>query len=88
MISIMALNIRNAETEDLARELAGLTGVTKTEAVKQALKEKVQVVKNSKETGDTLVDELDDLARHCAGLKIIDKRTPEELLYDGNGLPI
>ena len=38
------LNIRNEETEQLAATLAQLTGETKTEAVTQALRERLQRV--------------------------------------------
>ena len=37
----MALNIRNPETDRLAREVANLTGETKTEAVTRALKDRL-----------------------------------------------
>jgi hypothetical protein len=37
--SIMALNIRNAEAEKLAAELAKATGESKTEAVTKALRD-------------------------------------------------
>ena len=37
----MALNIRNPEAERLAAELARQTGETKTEAVAQALRERL-----------------------------------------------
>jgi antitoxin VapB len=33
----MALNIKNPEVEELAAELAGLTGESKTETIRQAL---------------------------------------------------
>lgn len=36
----MALNIKNAETEQLATEVAEMTGSTKTGAVRQALRER------------------------------------------------
>ena len=38
----MALNIRNAETEQLAAELALLTGRTKTEAVTEAIRDHLE----------------------------------------------
>ena len=38
----MALNIRNAETERLAAELALLTGRTKTEAVTEAIRDRLE----------------------------------------------
>lgn len=36
----MALNIKNADVERLAAEVAGLTGESKTEAIRQALLER------------------------------------------------
>ena len=36
----MALNIKNPEVESLATELAGVTGESKTEAIRQALVER------------------------------------------------
>jgi antitoxin VapB len=38
----MGLNIKNEEVERLATELADLTGETKTEAIRRALKERRQ----------------------------------------------
>ncbi|MGH9150375.1 MAG: type II toxin-antitoxin system VapB family antitoxin [Acidimicrobiales bacterium] len=38
----MALNIKNAEVEQLAADVARMTGETKTEAVKRALAERKQ----------------------------------------------
>jgi antitoxin VapB len=41
-VSIMALNINDDETERLAGEVAALAGESKTEAVRQALRERKQ----------------------------------------------
>ena len=38
----MALNIKNAQVENLATEVAELTGETKTEAIRRALEERRQ----------------------------------------------
>ncbi len=85
---IMALNIRNNETESLANELARLTGETKTEAVKKALSARLLLLKQQRKDSYRLVDELDEIARHCAGLPVLDSRSTEEMLYDENGLPL
>ncbi|MCP4295043.1 MAG: type II toxin-antitoxin system VapB family antitoxin [Proteobacteria bacterium] len=82
----MALNIRNQETEDLASNLAQLTGETKTETVKKSLRERLNRVLRKK-TVHCLVDELDRIATHCASLPILDERSAEEILYDKKGLP-
>ena len=83
----MALNIRNPETERLAEALAQLTGETKTEAVTRALRDRL--VRLRRERGlRRLADELDEIARHCARLPVLDPRTPDEILgYDEHGLP-
>ncbi len=83
----MALNIRNPETEKLAESLAKLTGESKTEAVKKALRDRLQRVLR-KRSGRRLADELDQLALHCADLPVLDNRSVEDILsYDDNGLP-
>lgn len=83
----MALNIRSPEAERLASELARLTGESKTEAVTRALRDRLARLRRER-TRRSLADELDEIARHCAGLPVRDPRTPEEILgYDERGLP-
>jgi antitoxin VapB len=83
----MALNIRNPEAERLAEALARLTGETKTEAVTRALRDRLARVRRER-ARRRLADELDELARRCAGLPVRDLRTPDEILgYDDHGLP-
>jgi antitoxin VapB len=83
----MALNIRNSETEKLAETLAKLTGETKTEAVTQALRDRLSRLRRER-TKRRLADELDAIAIHCARLPVLDSRSPDEILgYDANGLP-
>jgi hypothetical protein len=48
VVITMPLNIRNEETEELANALAKLTGETKTEAVTQALRERLQRVRRAR----------------------------------------
>lgn len=43
----MALNIKNAEVERLAAEVAGLTGESKTEAIRRALDERRRRLKGA-----------------------------------------
>lgn len=83
----MALNIRNPETERLAEALAKLTGETKTEAVTQALRDRLARLRRER-TKRRLADELDEIALHCAQLPVLDSRTPDEILgFDEHGLP-
>ena len=83
----MALNIRNQRAEDLAVSVIKLTGETKTEAVTQALQERLERLraKNSKRS---LYDEMLEIARQCHKLPELDNRSAEEILgYDEDGLP-
>jgi antitoxin VapB len=82
----MALNIRNPEAERLAADLAALTGESKTEAVTKALKERLEHVRKLRGRR-RIADRLDEIAKHCASLPVLDNRRPEDMLYDERGLP-
>ena len=83
----MALNIRNQETERLAREVAEMAGETKTEAVTVALRDRLERLRRER-CGRPLAEELDGIARHCASLPVLDSRPADEILgYDEHGLP-
>lgn len=83
----MPLNIRNSETDRLARALAQLTGETKTEAVTRALRDRLERLRKER-GGRSLADELDEIARRCAALPVRDGRTADEILaYGDDGLP-
>ena len=84
----MALNIRNRTTEELAEPLARLTGETKTQAVTKALRDRLERIRRQR-SGQSLAEELDDIALHCASLPVLDDRRADVILgYDENGLPI
>ncbi len=83
----MPLNIRRAETEMLVRELAALTGESKTEAVTRSVRERLERLRREGR-GGRLAEELDRIARHCAGLAVLDSRDADEIIgYDEKGLP-
>jgi antitoxin VapB len=83
----MPLNIRNKHTEELAAALAKLTGETKTEAVTQSLRERLERLRNSR-AKRRLADQLDEIAQHCARLPVLDDRSVDEIMgYDKHGLP-
>lgn len=84
----MPLNIRNKQAEQLAGALAKLTGETKTEAVTQALRERLERVRRGRARRRRLADDLDEIALHCARLEVRDPRSAEEIIgYDDHGLP-
>ncbi|MYB50928.1 MAG: PSK operon transcription factor [Acidobacteriia bacterium] len=83
----MALNIRNAETEQLAEALARLTGETKTRAVTVALRDRLNRLQRDR-SGRSLAQELEEIADHCSSLPVLDCRDTDEILgYDEIGLP-
>ena len=83
----MALNIRNPEAEQLATELARITGETKTAAVAKALRDRLARVRRDRDTM-SLADRLVAIGRECAVLPVRDERPPDEILgYDEHGLP-
>ncbi len=52
----MALNIKNQETCDLARELAELTDDTMTGAITKALRDRVEQIKRERDREQLLLD--------------------------------
>jgi len=84
----MALNIRNAEAERLAGEVSRLTGESKTEAVTRSLHDRLERLRRER-SSRRLADELDEIARHCSQLPVLDARSEDEILgYDQRGLPV
>jgi antitoxin VapB len=83
----MPLNIRNPQAETLATRLAKLTGETKTEAVIQALRERLERVRRTR-SKRALAHDLDEIALHCAALPRLDRRSDDQVMgYDEHGLP-
>jgi antitoxin VapB len=84
----MALNIKNAEAERLARELAEATGENITQAVTRALRE--QLIRKTGRVRDvTLQEDIRRIQERVARLPVLDDRTPDEIIgYDEHGLPV
>lgn len=61
----MALNIKNQETCDLARELAELTDDTMTGAITIALRERIERIKRERDR-DSLVCDVLAIGERCA----------------------
>lgn len=84
----MAVNLRNAEAERLAAELARQTGQTKTEAVINALGDRLERVRRDR-SRRPLVDELVEIAEQCVRLQRLDSRSTDEILgCDRRVLPL
>lgn len=84
----MALSLKDAETDRLAREVAALTGESLTEAVRTALRERLARERLRRGQPKDLAEKLMAIGRHCASLPDYDTRSADEILgYDENGLP-
>lgn len=82
----MSLNIKDPETHELARALAKETGETMTRAVTEALRERLERVRRQRRR-ETMVNELLELGRRCAGTLKGNAVDHAELLYDEHGIP-
>lgn len=82
----MSLNIKNEETHRLAKELADLTGESISEAVAEAVKERLTRVKKER---SGLAERLLAIGRECAAHLEEPYRSMDidDLLYDERGLP-
>ncbi len=84
----MSLNIKNPETHRLAKELAGLTGESMTEAITTAVRERLERIREA-ENGGGMAERIHAIAAEMRA------RLPEDffdvehgdLLYDEDGLP-
>jgi antitoxin VapB len=83
----VALNIKDARTDHLARELAKLTGQSITEAVAGALEEKLEAERRRR--GKKINrDALRKIVERIAAQPFADTRSADEILgYDEYGLP-
>ena len=93
------LNIKDAETTRLARELAELTGETQTEAVRKALRERLEREKAERTSREerTAAEKRREVERVWAKIQKIQERVQrqrsggpslgEDDLYDERGLP-
>ena len=81
------LNIKNPETDRLARELAAATGETLTDAVTRALKERLERTTGQRHSRSLRAD-IERIQERVSQLEVLDQRSADEILgYDENGLP-
>jgi antitoxin VapB len=82
----VALSIKTAEADQLARELAAATGETLTDAVTTALRERLDRIRSRARID--IAERLDRLSLEYSAMPVVDDRTPDEIMgYDENGLP-
>lgn len=83
----MALNIKDPETDRLARELAGETGESITVAARRALEERLHRVR-AQAAARPRAEQLSALIARGRARSVADPRSAEEILgYDEHGLP-
>jgi antitoxin VapB len=83
----MALSIKHPEADKLARQLAATTGETLTDAIINALKERLRR-ETGRLRGPRLRDELRAIRQRCAALPVRDDRDADDILgYDEHGVP-
>jgi antitoxin VapB len=84
----MPLSIKDDQTDELARKLAGLTGETITTAVREALRERLERESRRRGKGRQ-AGRLLEIGRRCAAhvAKPAHSLDHGDLLYDEHGLP-
>ena len=83
----MAMNIKNAETQRLVKQLAKITGETQTSAITNAVRERLSRLRDRKR--ESMVERMMAIGKDCAAhlAPPFDKIDHAELLYDDDGLP-
>jgi antitoxin VapB len=83
----MAINIKNAELDRLARELARRRGDSVTNALLHAVKEELR--REAKRVRDPdVIAKANAIVEHYCSLPLLDTRSDDEILgYDEHGIP-
>jgi len=83
----MAINIKDSETDRLAREVAKRAGETITDAIRKALEERLQRLAG-RYAAPTKRDKLYEILNRVDALPRLDTRSEYEILgYDESGIP-
>jgi antitoxin VapB len=83
----VALNIKTEEAHELARALAEETGETLTDAVTEALRDRLARVLAARRQRRTRVEDVLAIGRRCAATLTGPAVDHGQLLYDERGLP-
>ena len=83
----MALSIKHPDADQLARALAGVTGLSITDAIIKALREQLER-EMGRARGLGWREELRAISTRCAALPDLDLRTADEIVgFDDHGIP-
>ena len=83
----MAISIKDPETGRLARALAAATGVTITDAIRSALRDRLE--REWRRGAPSVAVQIRHVQEHVAGLPVLDPRGANEIVGygdDGDGL--
>ena len=87
MVDRVALNIKDEQTDRLARELAAATGESITVAARRAIEERLARVR-ARNRAVPAAEEMEEVIARGRARTVLDDRTPEQILgYDSDGLP-
>jgi antitoxin VapB len=81
----MTINIKDPRTDLLARQLANLTGESLTEAIREAVADRLAAERRKRGRGS--VEEIRALIDRLNEMPVLDDRSIDEMLYDDDGLP-
>lgn len=82
----MAISIKDPETDRLARALAAATGESLTDAIRAALRDRLE--RESQRGRRGIGAEIRRIQERLARLPVLDARSAEEIIgYDDRGLP-
>jgi len=82
----MAISIKDPETDRLARELAAATGESLTDAIRTALRDRLE--RESRRGRRRIGAEVLRIQERLARLPVLDSRSADEIVgYDSHGVP-
>lgn len=82
----MAISIKDPETDRLARALAAATGESLTDAIRNALRDRLERAKQRRRPG--ILAEVRRIQERVARLPVLDARSADEIIgYDEFGVP-
>lgn len=85
-IEVMPITVKNEKVEEMAREVARLSGRSLTDAIGHALGTQLRQLKQARHAPRTL-DVLLEISARCGSLRDLDTRSPDEILgFDGDGV--
>ncbi len=82
----MAISIKDPETDRLARALAAATGESLTDAIREALRDRLE--RETQRARRGMAAEVRRIQERVSTLPVLDQRPADEILgYDSHGLP-